>query len=282
MPANVLHRYAAFTTTPTAGNPAGVWIGEELPDDATMQRIASEVGFSETAFLAPARGGRRVVRYFSPEAEVPFCGHATIASGVILGGAEGEGVYTLDSVAGEVRVEARQVDGLWEASLTSVVPVHEPAPRTLVDEALRSLRWRREDLDMAIPPARAFAGAWHLVLAVSSRSTLDELDYDYDDLKRIMLGDDLTTLQLIWRDRADLFHARNPFPVGGIVEDPATGASAAALGGYLRDARLVSAPMAFTIRQGEVMGRPSVLRVSVPRSGGIKVSGNAVETSIEL
>ena len=82
-----LLRLAAFTTDPRGGNPAGVWIGETLPTRPEMQRIAAEVGYSETAFLAPDESGlpgHFRVRYFSPLAEVPFCGHATIASGVAL------------------------------------------------------------------------------------------------------------------------------------------------------------------------------------------------------
>jgi PhzF family phenazine biosynthesis protein len=81
----------------------------------------------------------------------------------------------------------------------------------------------------------------------------------------------------VWRERTDLFHARNPFPVGGVVEDPATGAAAAALGGYLRDAGLVATPFRFVIRQGDDLGRPSVLTVEVPASGGIVVSGTAAD-----
>ena len=102
------------------------------------------------------------------------------------------------------------------------------------------------------------------------------LDYDYERLKTLMLADGLTTLQLIWRERADLFHSRNPFPAGGIREDPATGAAAAALGGYLRDAGLIAAPATILIRQGEAMGRPSRITVEIPTAGGIVVSGNAV------
>src|SRR4029079_10468986 len=82
-----LLRLAAFTTDPSGGKPAGGCIGEGVPADGEMQRIAAEVGYSETAFLAPdgsGAGGRFRVRYFSPLAEVPFCGHATIASGVAL------------------------------------------------------------------------------------------------------------------------------------------------------------------------------------------------------
>lgn len=72
-----LLRLAAFTTDPSGGNPAGVWIGDALPPDAEMQRIAAEVGYSESAFLASDGSGlpgRFRVRYFSPLAEVPWPG----------------------------------------------------------------------------------------------------------------------------------------------------------------------------------------------------------------
>ena len=249
--AGELSRLSAFTRDPAGGNPAGVWIGDALPDAASMQRIAAEVGYSETAFVAPARGRRREIRYYSPLAEVSFCGHATIAAGV-------------------------RRDGVREAALTSVEPRWEPAPDALLTPVLDLLGWRRDELDPAIPPARAYAGAWHLVLAAARRRRLDTLDYDFDALQRVMLDDGLTTLQLVWRESDAVFHARDPFPVGGQVEDPATGAAAAALGGYLREAGLVAAPHEFLIRQGETMGRPSRIHVTVPVSGGIVVSGTAV------
>ena len=276
MPTSSLHRLAAFTTVPSGGNPAGVWVGDALPDAATMQRIAAEVGFSETAFVAPASGPERTVRYYSPEAEVSFCGHATIAAGVVLGAADGDGTFRLATTVGVVPVEVRTRDGRREASLTSVEPRHELASDALVDATLATLGWSRPELDPAIPPARAYAGAWHLVLAVRDLARLADLRYDFAALKRLMLDDGLTTLQLVWRESADVFHARDPFPVGGVVEDPATGAAAAALGGYLRDAGLVAAPTTLLIRQGEAMGRPSRLVVEIPASGGIVVTGGAV------
>ncbi len=271
-----LHRYTAFSDDPAGGNPAGVWIGEALPDAATMQAIARDVGYSETAFVAPGHGSARDIRYYSPEAEVPFCGHATIATGVVLGASDGDGVYRLATSVGEVPVEVRTDNGRREAALTSVAPRHAPAPAALVDAALSTLGWTRADLDPAIAPARAFAGAWHLVLAVSGRDTLVRLAYDFDRLKALMLADGLTTLQLLWREGPHVFHARDPFPVGGVVEDPATGAAAAALGGYLRDAGLLDAPASLLIRQGEAMGRPSRLQVDIPATGGIVVRGTAV------
>ena len=271
-----LFRYAAFTRRPEGGNPAGVWIGDQLPAPEVMQQIAAEVGFSETAFVAPSSGFERTVRYYSPEMEISFCGHATIATGVVLGENEGEGTYRLATAVGQVPVTLRSKDGIWEASLTSVAPEFGPASDALVSEALAALGWHRADLDDAIPPARAYAGAWHLVLALTDRSRLNGLDYDFQRLKALMLREGMTTLQLIWRESAAVFHARNPFPVGGVIEDPATGAAAAALGGYLREAGLIKAPATILIRQGEAMGRPSRLTVDIPVAGGIVVSGTAV------
>jgi PhzF family phenazine biosynthesis protein len=128
----------------------------------------------------------------------------------------------------------------------------------------------------ARPHDRIFAGNWHLLIAARTAGRLADLDYDYDRLKELMLADGIVTLQLVWREAPDLFHARDPFPVGGVVEDPATGSGAAALGGYLRDAGLVQAPARIVIRQGEAMGRPSRLEVEIPAAGGIVVRGTAV------
>jgi PhzF family phenazine biosynthesis protein len=85
-----------------------------------------------------------------------------------------------------------------------------------------------------------------------------------------------TTVHLVWAEDPVTFHARDPFPPGGVVEDPATGAAAAAFGGYLRDLGLVPVPGRVTIRQGADMGRPSRLLVDLPAGrGGVDVTGTA-------
>jgi len=272
-----LYRLAAFSTDPSGGNPAGVWVGEELPDAPTMQRIAAEVGYSETAFIAPAKGKVRKIRYFSPLTEISFCGHATIASAVVLGRLSGVGTYQLDTAVGRVPVTVQSVDGQLQAALTSVEPTQKPASTELVSEVLDLLHWSSDELDASIPPVLAYGGAWHLVLAANSQERLNRLEYDFDKLQSLMQRMELTTLQLVYRERDDLFHSRNPFPVGGVVEDPATGAAAAALGGYLRDAGLIRVPGRFLIRQGEAMGRLSLLQITVPVQGGIVVAGTAVD-----
>ncbi|MFK8014263.1 MAG: PhzF family phenazine biosynthesis protein [Gammaproteobacteria bacterium] len=274
---STVQRLTAFSEDPAGGNPAGVWIGDGLPVPAQMQRIAAEVGYSETAFIAPQSGRDRQIRYFSPLAEVPFCGHATIASGVALGRSDGLGEYRLQTTVGEIPVQVTERDDRIIATLTSVDTHHKNVPAAVLADALDALDWHAEELDTRIPPALAYAGAWHLVIAAATQERLSNLDYDFDALKTLMLAHELTTLQLVWRADLKHFHARNPFPVGGVVEDAATGAAAAALGGYLRDSGLVTAPFDFEIRQGEAMGRPSRLLVAMGVKGGVAVTGTATD-----
>ena len=75
-------RYAAFSDDPAGGNPACVVLDATGVGEEKMLATAAEVGFSETAFVTQLTDGRLDIRYFSPLIEVPFCGHATIATAV--------------------------------------------------------------------------------------------------------------------------------------------------------------------------------------------------------
>ena len=245
-----------------------------------MLEIARAVGYSETAFLTQRIGARDEyeIRYFSPELEVPFCGHATVAAGVAIAHRDGPGELVFHSAAGPVPVHTRHdPSGVMTASLTSVQTRIEDVEDDAIREALTALRWKSVDLDPGLPPRIAFAGARHLILAAGTRPRLAELDYEFELLKTVMIELDVVTLDLVWREQWDRYHARNPFPVGGVYEDPATGAAAAAFGGYLRSLGLVTPPARVTIHQGSDMGRPSLLVVDIPPSdGGITVTGAAV------
>jgi PhzF family phenazine biosynthesis protein len=272
MSADVL-RYAAFSDRPSGGNPAGVVLDAADLTNERMLEIAAELGYSETAFLVGDD-----IRYFSPLAEVPFCGHATVATAVALAERDGPGDIVLRTRSGPVPVTTRRDDrGRLTAMLTSVAPRVEPADAADVDETLAALRWAREDLDPALPPRVAFAGARHLVMAARTRERLAALEYDFERLGTLMGARDWTTVQLVWREDELRFHARNPFPPGGVVEDPATGAAAAALGAYLRELGLVQPPATLTILQGEDLGRPGRLLVDLhPGRAEIDVTGTAV------
>ena len=277
-------RYVAFSADPAGGNPAGVVLDASGLQEAQMLEIAARVGFSETAFLTDRADGLHV-RYFSPRAEVSFCGHATIASAVAHAERHGAGTLLYRTPAGQVQVTtSRAPDGSWQATLTSVPPrthdLHEADLRAL----LAALRWRVDELDPALPPRVAYAGAWHPVVVASSRRRLAALDYDHAALGQLMAVRGWTTVDLLWRQDEVTFHARNPFPPGGVVEDPATGAPAAALGGYLREGGHVRLPARVSVLQGEDLGRPSLLHVDIPADprSGIAVTGTAVRIGSAL
>ncbi|MDO8323424.1 MAG: PhzF family phenazine biosynthesis protein [Phenylobacterium sp.] len=268
-----IQRFAAFSDGDTGGNPAGVVICDTLPVPQLMQQIAAEVGYSETAFAAPCAAGWRV-RYFAPRMEIPFCGHATIALGAALALQDGDGVFRLQINDGAITVEGRRTGERVAAALQSPPTRSTPASAGQVAEALRLFSLAPDDLDPMIPPAVANAGANHLVLALKRRERLSEMAYDLEAGRALMTVGDLATISLIVAETPRLFHARNPFAAGGVYEDPATGAAAAALGGYLRDLGWGHGG-AIDIVQGEDMGMRSLLRAEIAAQAGasIRVSG---------
>ncbi|OCW57455.1 PhzF family phenazine biosynthesis protein [Hoeflea olei] len=259
-----IRRLAAFSDGTTGGNPAGVMIAETFPADAEMQRIAAEIGYSETAFAIPDResdGGpeRWRVRYFSPETEVPFCGHATIALGAALAEHSGLGRFALRLNQAEITVEATPGDeGGARAALQSPPTRSGPVRAGLLEQALALFGYRHDQLDPALPPAEIHAGADHLLLALANRADLAAMTYDLDRGRALMRDHGLVTIMLVHeRERSD-FDVRNAFASGGVPEDPATGAAAAAFAGYLRD---LGWPHGNRIRivQGEDMGSRSLI-----------------------
>ncbi len=280
----VLH-YSAFTRDPRGGNRAGVALEAQGWSDGEMQEIAAAIAYSETAFVVGDSPEGVHVRYFSPAAEVPFCGHATIALAVALAENRGPADRTLLTRSGPVSVRTtRTEDGGIQATLTSVTPrISEPESADL-QEALDALGWTAADLHPDLPPRVAFAGASHLVLVAAHAARLHSLEFEYDRLKSLMDRVGWTTIHLAWPDRGPHEHTvRNAFPAGPVTEDPATGAGAAAYGAYLRFLGAVQPPVQLVLRQGEAMGRPSTLYVDIPAGdGGISVSGHAVSVPPHL
>lgn len=270
-----IHKVAAFTAGEHGGNPAGVMIRAALPEEPAMQRIATEMGYSETVFAAPTADGWRV-RYFSPDGEVAFCGHATIALGAVLAQQNGDGIFPLTTNHARVTVEGRADGDRADAALQSPPTSSAPAPAGLVAEALALFGYRLADLDDRIPPAIANGGVDHLVLALASRDKLRAMRYELSAGRKLMQHYGLVTISLVHAETPRRFHARNPFASSGVYEDPATGAAAAALAGYLRDLDWPHGG-SIDIIQGEDMGAPCHLQVRIgdEAGGSIRVSGSA-------
>ena len=132
------------------------------------------------------------------------------------------------------------------------------------------------DLDPNIPPARIHGGADHVVLALRSRQALARMTYDFERGRALMEKAGLVTVALVTMETPQSFHVRNAFAAGGVVEDPATGAAAAAFAGYLRDIGWPHGGV-IDIVQGEDMGMRSLIRAEIGETAGssIRVSGTA-------
>jgi PhzF family phenazine biosynthesis protein len=292
-PTPTVLRLTAFADGSGGGNPAGVVLDASTLDDLRMQQLAAEVGYAETAFVVEGAvgGDDRALRtrYFSPIAEVPFCGHATIATAVALAEERGPGAFRFGTAVGEVVIDtSTDGDGVLRAAFTSVEPLTRALEAGVVDELLGLLGLDRDHLDPAWPLEEVFAGNWHPVVPVRSLAHFDAFGFDPDAVRELMDRQGWAgTVTVVCTEGVELaacvpaydelpgIEARNLFPVGTITEDPATGSAAAALGAYLRAVGLLAPPARFVVRQGRHVGRPSLLTVDVPPTGGVTVSGTA-------
>ena len=273
-------KYTAFADAPGGGNPAGIVLDASQLGDVEMQRIAAEVGFAETAFITEqsvAVDDRRLrVRYFSPLAEVPFCGHATVATAVALADRDGVGDVVFETPVGPVTITTASADGVITAAFTSVEPSIEPFGEGVLDTLLGLLSTSLDRLDPAYPPRVSFAGNRHPIIVFADRAEFDSFSFDPEAMRSLMAEQGWTgTVTTIFPSGASEYDSRNLFPVGTITEDPATGSAAAAFGGYLRALGLVETPAEIEITQGSHIGRPSRLSVRIPETGGIVVTGTA-------
>jgi len=250
--------------------------------DGQMQQIAAEVGYAETAFITslptPEEPTRFGIRYFSPTAEVPFCGHATVATAVALAerNSADSADFVFDTPVGELAISTRRTDAGTVASFTSIDPRVDPIPTAVLQHLMELLGVDDADVDSAYPPRLSRGGNTHPVIVLGDLATFDAFTFEPAAMRQLMdeQGWKGTVTILHSRSRVE-FEARNLFPVGTMQEDPATGSAAASVGGYLRALGLVDPPAQVIIHQGRHVGRPSLLTVDIPPTGGIIVSGTA-------
>jgi len=278
------HLLDVFTDRPFAGNPLAVFVDPPELTSQQMQAIARELNLSETVFVRPAAAGTAwPTRIFTPTAELPFAGHPTIGTAVLLAelGLAADQVTLAEPVgAVEVAIE-RRPSGRSATLRTTVPPSFAEAPD-------RDLLARALSVDSADLHSRLSAGIWSCGVpfcVVPLR--------DVDALARTHLDAVVWSGHLEHGDAALLFpmapldddlhrwRARMYAPGLGIAEDPATGAAAAAAAGLLAASRqLGKGPLQWVIEQGVEMGRPSELRVALDHDGAeasaVLVGGDAV------
>jgi trans-2,3-dihydro-3-hydroxyanthranilate isomerase len=289
------HTLDVFTDRVFGGNPLAVFPAAEGLDDATMQRIARELNLSETVFVLPpaAPGLTRSIRIFTPAAELPFAGHPTLGTAVVVaeevgGPADGDVQIVLGERVGPVPVRVTFRGGrATDAELTAAVvpqPVGTPPSRAEL-AALLSLD-EGDVLAAPLAPAAWSAGEPFLVVPVRDRAAVARARLDGGRWEALLAGGPARHVFVLAADAEGAGHthrARMFAPALGIAEDPATGGAAAALGGYLA-AHLpagASGTLRWTVEQGYEMGRPSVLRVEADRGAdgaltAVRVGGGAV------
>jgi len=268
-----VERISAFSYKNDGGNPAGVLFSDEMLSDEKMLEIAKEVNYSETAFLVKKDDSFRI-RYFSPETEIAFCGHATVASGYCIGQKFGLGNYTLDLNDGSIDIEVSQKDDKSYTSFSSVPTHSKEIENEFINSIIESFSFSKEHLDDKYPIKIAFSGNNHLLIFLKDKEEFSSMKYNFQKVKKLMEKKSIVTISILFEENENLYHSRNAFAYGGVVEDPATGSAAVALGEYLRDTGIKTSGE-IEILQGFDMKQPCQLFVSysdIPNSS-IKVSG---------
>jgi trans-2,3-dihydro-3-hydroxyanthranilate isomerase len=284
-----------FTEQAFGGNPLAVLPDARGLDDAQMQKIAREFNLSETVFVLPpeAPAHTRRLRIFTPATEVPFAGHPTVGTALVLarlGELPLQGASTrivFEEGAGPVPVTIGARNGqpaFAQLSAPRAPELLSQRPAALVASALSLTP---SDLVTAQgPPQVVSCGLPFLLVRLTDRQALGRARLNRSVWSRHLEGTDAAHL-FLFTDDADEghdFRARMFAPGGGVEEDPATGSAAAALGGWLGStSAMADGTIRCVIAQGLEIGRPSRLEVEVEKCAGaiaaVRVGGAAVLVS---
>lgn len=258
-----------FCERPFQGNQLCVIPERVGLDGSTMQVLAREIGFSETTFVTEVTDERYRMRIFTPGAELPFAGHPTLGTAFVLV-AEGRmrSPATQVVAAGEFRVEVDVSAG--HARMTQLPPAFEPAFEDR-DLAARAIGLEPSDLREDVPMQVVSTGLPHLIVPIRDLGSLRRARRDEAAVGLVCRATSGESMYL-FAETEEGVTARMFDPEVGIGEDPATGSAAGPLGAYLARYGLAGMPGSVTIRQGEQVGRPSVLEVEVTAGeGGARV-----------
>jgi trans-2,3-dihydro-3-hydroxyanthranilate isomerase len=289
-----------FTGSALAGNPLAVVLDAEGLNDHAMQAIAREFNLSETVFVRPPADAknRAALRIFTPGRELPFAGHPTVGTAVLLAirdhtdtaghVSHGHVAFDLEEKVGLVPCSVEVADdGAGKAVFTLPklpAEIGEPANDIALAAAL-SLK--PGDIGYGLHKASVFsAGVGFTLVPVPSLDALARAKPDNAHWKAIRPADHANAF-VYTRDTGDpglAYRARMFAPEMGVGEDPATGSAVAAFAG---------AVMAFdapedgehrlTIGQGYEMGRPSQIELHLTVAGGrlvgAAIGGRAVIVS---
>ena len=253
-----------------SGNPLCVFEDGRSLDAQTMQALALQFNLSETTFILPSTRANAGVRIFTPTYEMPFAGHPTLGTAHVCRALGlGTDSLTLDMPAGIIPVEASGQSWTLQATARGWRDVEEPRA------ALAAMLGIAE-IDIGERPLWVNAGREQLVIPLKSEQAVRNVHVRAELLTKLSCADGAAQVYVFAQSGGRAL-ARFFFPQGqAVLEDPATGSAAANLGGWwLALGRPL--PNRIEISQGELTGRPSVLRLHVDGDRRILVSGEVIE-----
>ena len=292
-PTREYHYFLAdvFTERAFSGNPLAVFPdGDGLSDDA-MQRIAREFNLSETAFVcSPRVNGSCRVRIFAPAKELPFAGHPTVGAAHVLaqtglmGFTEGDNQYEFIEGVGPIPIRISMRDGqpVFCQFTTAMLPEFSQPLSAEAHAAILGLLPEDVREDSLSPDAVSCGVPFHIV-PLTKLSNLSQVNLDMMAYTMWVTRSSAASMCVFVEDpdEPNRLHVRVFSPSFGFLEDPATGAAAAALAGYLaRRVPELDGTFKWEIWQGVDMGRPSQLYIEVDKKDGktiaVRVGGTAV------
>jgi len=252
---NIIYQVDAFTAEAFKGNPAAVCIMDHEPDPVWMQNIAMEMNLSETAFVFPGQNCR-IIRYYTPEAEIKLCGHATLSASHIIyetGILKSDEEIVFSSKAGELRIKKQ---GDW---ITMNFPAF-PLEKIEISSEFKMIT--------GIHPRELYKAGYGWTLAVmKDEKEIKMMKPHFSQMKDSVYGDLIVTAQS--DDPAFDFCVRCFAPAVGIDEDPVTGSAHCALGPYWSEKTGRNEFMSHQISK-----REGIVRIAL-KGDRVEISGKA-------
>lgn len=276
-----------FTDTPFAGNPLAVVLQPDGLDTQAMQAIAREFNLSETVFVFPPADklNRAKLRIFTPARELPFAGHPTVGTAVLLGLKTGSGSFVLEEQIGPVpcRAESRGTrSGRASFDLPRLPTKESGSPPVAARSAALGLS--SGDFSNDLPAECWSAGNPFTFVPLGGLDAMSRCSIDVARFNDAFGGTGRAAAFVFCRETratTSAFHARMFAPGMGVLEDPATGSAVAAFAGYLAvHGGYADGTHVVCIEQGYEMGRPSLLELTIVITNGTlsgaSIAGGAV------
>ncbi|SHF30168.1 phenazine biosynthesis protein PhzF family [Thermoanaerobacter uzonensis DSM 18761] len=285
----------AFTNKEFSGNPAGVVLLEkgEKVDEKFMQNLATELRYSETAFLEKLTNDSYNIRFFTPTSEVALCGHATIASFTVLkelNFVKPNTVVTMHTLAGDLPVYIEEDKIMLEQAAPEAGEILDSEENILrISQALNIAPEMIGDSLYNLKPQLVSTGLWDIIVPVKTKKALFEINPDYSAIAELTKEKNAVSIHVFTLDKKEaVADCRDFAPLYGINEEAATGTANGALTYYLYLHNVINElDKIYLIHQGESMGRPSKIyaklvkkdkdiKVLVGGSARILIKGNWV------